>query len=158
MALNCNMEEKHSKSRRVCAGLFVLYAAGMLWLLLFQRQPSNLEYWEFVNTSYNLSPFQTLRQMARLLHHETFATFAMVNLVGNVLLFVPLGMLPIFWKPQRKFWIFFLTVTALILAVETLQLFTTLGAADIDDLIFNVLGACMGFGIWKLLASRLKTE
>lgn len=152
------MEEKNSKSRRVCAGLLILYAAVMLWLLFFQRKLTTLDYWTYVKGSYNLHPFQTLRQMMSLLHHETFARFALVNLVGNIVMFLPLGLLPGVWPKQRKFWVFFLTVTAMILAVEALQLFTTLGTADIDDLICNVLGASFGFGIWKLAWGRQKTE
>ncbi len=152
------MEEKNSKSRRVCAGLLILYAAVMLWLLFFQRKLTTLDYWTYVKGSYNLHPFQTLRQMMSLLHHETFARFALVNLVGNIVMFLPLGLLPGVWPKQRKFRVFFLTVTAMILAVEALQLFTTLGTADIDDLICNVLGASLGFGIWKLTWGRQKTE
>ena len=37
-----------------------------------------------------------------------------------------------------------------ITAVELAQLFTLLGSCDIDDLILNVLGAALGYGIHKL--------
>ena len=37
----------------------------------------------------------------------------------------------------------------LILCVELLQLATMLGSCDIDDLILNVIGASLGFFLWK---------
>ena len=41
-------------------------------------------------------------------------------------------------------------VLLLILAVEILQLVTLLGSCDIDDLLLNILGAAMGYVLWKL--------
>ena len=51
---------------------------------------------------------------------------------------------------RRKFKNFALTVCLSIAAVEAVQLFTMLGRFDIDDLIFNLAGATIGFGIWKM--------
>ena len=137
--------------------LLALYTAVMLWLLLFRRQPTNLDYWTYVQSSYNLRPFQTLRQMVQLLHHETLARFALMNLAGNVVLFLTLGLLPVIWKPQRRFFVYVLTVSLVVLTIELLQLFTTLGSADIDDWITNTFGACLGFFGWKLLDRRHPT-
>ena len=41
------------------------------------------------------------------------------------------------------------TVTLLIAVVETTQLFTLLGSCDVDDLILNLLGAALGYGIYN---------
>lgn len=137
--------EKHNNARRVCAGLFVAYVLVMVYLLFLQREPSNTQ-------AYNLIPFQTIRQMVRLLDSRpALAQFAFVNLVGNVVMFVPLGLLPVIWKKQQKFGWYVLTVAVTILLVEVVQLFTTLGSADIDDWIFNMIGALMGFGIWRTI-------
>ena len=35
-------------------------------------------------------------------------------------------------------------------AVELLQLWTRRGALDVDDLILNVPGACLGWTAWRL--------
>ena len=77
------------------------------------------------------------------------ARFAFVNLAGNVVMFVPLGLLPAIWQKQRSFGWYALTAAVTILLVEVIQLLTTLGSADVDDWIFNMLGAGIGFGIWK---------
>lgn len=45
-------------------------------------------------------------------------------------------------------------VTALVLVIEIIQFITFLGSADIDDLILNVLGAAIGYGIVRLKVVR----
>ena len=87
--------EKHNAVRRICAGLFLAYLGMMVYLLFLQRTPSELP-------GYNLVPFRTIRQMVFLMEHDQrFARFAFVNLFGNVLMFVPLGLLPVIWKKQQ---------------------------------------------------------
>lgn len=67
------------------------------------------------------------------------------NSILNVLLFVPLGvMLPVLWRPYRKPQKTILFGFGMSLAIEVLQIFT-LRATDVNDLITNVLGTCLGF-------------
>ncbi len=66
-------------------------------------------------------------------------------------MFVPLGLfLPYFREKYRKLRSFLPAVILLIICVEVIQLFTLLGACDVDDLIFNVLGAFLGFLIYSI--------
>ena len=44
----------------------------------------------------------------------------------------------------------------MVLSVEIIQLFTTLGMFDIDDVIFNVAGAALGFCLSKRIESAVK--
>lgn len=142
---------KPPTARRICAGLFGLYALWMLYLLFFQRRPSPLPYLDYLRDSYNLIPLRTIRaQLAQIEAGGNLGRFALRNLGGNVGLFVPLGIfLPCLWQRQRRFWPFFATVCGVIVLVELLQLFTTLGSLDIDDLILNVCGACTGFWLGR---------
>lgn len=141
---------QQNKARRICAGLFLLYGLVMVYLLFLQRTPSWGQYWDVVSQSYNLRPFQTVLEMLSLLHSRpALAWFAAINLIGNIVMFVPLGLLPAIWQRQQKFGWYVGTVAVAILLIELLQLFTTLGSADIDDWLFNMLGALTGFGIWK---------
>jgi glycopeptide antibiotics resistance protein len=48
---------------------------------------------------------------------------------------------------MRKFMFFFLTTSAVILLVETIQLLTRVGSYDIDDYILNILGASLTFAL-----------
>lgn len=144
--------ERKTAARRVCAGLFGLYALVMIYLLFLQRQPAPVPYLEYLRGSYNLVPFRTIReQLLQLRGRPVLARFALRNLSGNVVLFVPLGLLlPMLWRRQRQFGMFLATVCGSIALVELLQLFTTLGSLDVDDLILNVLGAGLGYGLWRL--------
>ena len=137
--------ENHNVARRVCAGLFLAYLGMMVYLLFLQRTPSELP-------GYNLVPFRTIRQMVFLMeHNRQYARFAFVNLFGNILMFVPLGLLPMIWKKQKKFGWYVLTVGILIFLVEWMQHWTALGTADVDDWLCNMLGAGLGFLIWKII-------
>lgn len=135
---------------------FVIYGLLMFYLLFWQRirYVVNLPYAEQLEANLNLVPFRSIRLFLRLLtpqYTESYRYIAIVNLLGNVFLFMPLGLfLPCLWQKFRIFWKFALCVTVIIIAVELIQLFLLLGSCDIDDLILNILGASLGFGIWKI--------
>ena len=134
--------ERETKARRICAGLLLIYGAIMVYLLFLQREPSEIR-------AYNWILLDTIRQQLRLLEGGAFVRFAFVNLVGNVVMFVPLGLLPAVWQRQRKFGWYFLTIAVVILLVEAVQFLTRLGAADVDDWLLNMLGAVIGFEMWR---------
>jgi len=130
----------------------------MLWLLFFQRTPyagPRAEYW---CTHINLIPFATLDRLVYLIRQgfsPELTRFALGNIGGNVVLFMPPGLLlPSLWRAQRRFWVFLLTMVLAVSAVELLQWYTTLGSLDVDDLILNLLGAGLGFGLWKWMTRR----
>ncbi len=142
------------KQNRIWTVLFGLYCALMLWLL-FDR-PGYVEgipYWEQVESNLNLVPFRTLRLFAELLsdHRPHLVRAAVINLFGNVIMFVPLGfLLPLTFRRLTTLWKALLTTVFLITAVELLQLFTLVGSCDIDDLILNLFGAAIGYGLFRL--------
>ena len=66
-------------------------------------------------------------------------------------MFVPLGVLvPVIWRKFSKFAVHIFVMAGIILAIELLQLVMGLGTCDIDDLILNLLGTTIGFGVFKL--------
>ena len=134
--------ERNNKARRICAGLFLVYGLVMVYLLFLQRTPSDY-------AVYNYIPLHTIRQQLRLLEGGAFVRFAFINLVGNVVMFIPMGLLPGIWEKQRKFGWYVLTVALVIALIEALQLLTRLGSADIDDWLLNMLGAVVGFEFWR---------
>ncbi len=143
--------DKGKRRRKITvSAAFLCYLAFMLYLLFFQRmgKDSPYTYWERVEMSVNLLPFHTIGLFWDNLSSDRsyIVRDAFKNLAGNIVLFVPIGLfLPYFWEKQRKFLWFLLTVLLSICLVEVLQLFTLLGSLDVDDLIFNVSGACLGF-------------
>ena len=159
------MEDKRSVITVVGKVLFCVYCLMMLWLLFGQRIGSaSGSYAEQLQSSVNFVPFRTIQwflTVGEKTSDQYLLQHAFVNLTGNVLLFIPLGIfLPGLWKGLRSFWKLLLCLTGLILSVEMLQLLTLLGSCDIDDLILNLFGAMVGYGLWKLgrlvcLAERL---
>ena len=137
--------------RKLHTGLFMIYGALMLWLV-FDRPGYNpgIPYWEQVTQQLNLIPFQTLWLFAGLLDspHPEYVRAAIINLVGNIVMFIPLGFLLPRVFPKCASLLRVLMITAVIITVvEILQLFTLVGSCDIDDLILNILGSGLGFGI-----------
>ena len=67
-------------------------------------------------------------------------------------MFLPLGFLLPFINPQLKRYINILGITAaLSLSIEILQYITKTGISSIDDLLLNIIGASLGFLIYKIL-------
>ena len=138
-------------NRKMNTALFLAYCALMLWLL-FDRPgyDPGIPYWEQAATHLNLIPFRTLRLFTQLLNSSRpeLVRAAVTNLGGNIIMFIPLGfLLPRVFLRLSSLPRVLITTAAIITLVEILQLFTLVGSCDIDDLILNVLGATIGFGL-----------
>ena len=78
-----------------------------------------------------------------------------IDTILNVILFVPLGFfLPLLYKKYHNIKAIALTGLLLSLAVEFVQMFDW-GSSDINDLMTNTAGACVGFWIYFLLSKIL---
>ena len=102
----------------------------------------------------NLVPFRTLAiYLANL-----GSWFWMRNLLGNLGLLLPLGLLgPIALPALDRWWRVVLVALLISTAVELLQLAVPDRSADIDDVIVNVSGALLGYAILnvtRLIAPR----
>lgn len=111
-----------------------------------------------VERSVNLVPFKTVMQFfsaedARF-SQEVWNIKRIINLFGNVFLFVPLGfLLPIAYKKAEKFSVMFLAGSAYVLFIEITQYFIY-RATDIDDYILNMSGIVMGFLLYKTVCKK----
>jgi glycopeptide antibiotics resistance protein len=134
---------KHEKiriSERILHLLMFLYLIGLLILLFFR--PENQTY-----GTVNLVPFDTIRMY--LSGHFTYI-IPVYNLGANIALFIPFGLYYqyIARKPQLKQ--LFAISTLIVSIIEGLQFFTKRGSLDIDDVILNVLGVCIGYFLYPL--------
>lgn len=138
------------EKRPVWNFLFGLYCAFMLWLL-FHRPGYEAGIPYLLQLKINLVPLRTIRQFWHLLLGSHYQRHAFKNLLGNFLLFIPLGfLLPLNFTGLKGFWRTLLASLLLIIAVELVQLFTLVGCCDIDDLILNLPGAALGYGLYAL--------
>ena len=67
------------------------------------------------------------------------------HVAGNILWFVPLGVMLRRWVPGRRWYHALLMGLGLSLVVETLQFLLGTGMPDIDDVLLNILGAVLGY-------------
>jgi len=134
---------------------FGAYIALMLWLLFGQRWNlgGSENYSQRLMENLNLVPFRTIGEYMRvLLSGQThLRSHAMINLAGNVVMFVPLGFfLPLVAKSCRTYWKHLLWVLLILLCIEVLQLVTLLGSCDVDDFLLNIPGTAIGYGLFSL--------
>ena len=139
--------------RRFWWAVFLLYCAVMLWLLYGQRMGA------LADASINLRPFETICRFLWVLRYSNqhgMITHAVINLVGNVVMFVPLGLLlPTIWRRMRHFWACFVFAGGVILLVELTQFITRLGACDVDDLLLNMVGILCGYVLWRIFCGKM---
>lgn len=134
--------------------LFVLYVsfiAGMLLMPVSRGIALNDGgYYIYVrlplpgDRSLNLVPFYTIRQQLEYsLRGSSLYPGAFMNLIANLLIFIPLPLFMYSKNRKIKGVQCLLICLAAILAVECIQYFIG-RAADVDDVILNILGAAAG--------------
>lgn len=78
-----------------------------------------------------------------------------LNVIGNTAMFIPGGIiLPIVYKRLDTFLKVLVAGTAISLCIEILQLPFSVRSSDIDDLLQNMLGVIVGYGIYALARGR----
>ena len=134
---------------------FILYILLLSTLTLFddyfRRGNLSIAPWnkellkEYLNTSFNIIPFKTINMyFARFFEGYFGAKIFMYNIIGNIVALMPFAFfLPLIFKRQNKFKIFFITMIIVVALIEGIQFLTLSGSCDIDDFILNVGGACL---------------
>ena len=141
---------------------FLVYMGLMLWLLFGRSRgwTPGLSYEEMLWQNVNFTPLLTIRNYLKVILHRTndsVYVHCLINLVGNVVLFIPAGwLLPAIWKSHRNFFQFTATCLAAVLLIELTQLLTLLGSFDVDDVILNMSGLLMGFLAYTLTHMKRK--
>lgn len=101
---------------------------------------------------YNLIPFREIQRYLRY-RRQIGNMHVFLNLAGNVIGFLPFGaLLPAMRKTKISFWKVTLLSFELSLFIEVLQLMLRAGSCDVDDVILNTLGGCIGYGLHKAAA------
>nr|MBP3598710.1 VanZ family protein [Eubacterium sp.] len=84
------------------------------------------------------------------------------NLFINILLFVPFGFLvPFLWEKGKTFWCAYAAGGIVSILIECLQFVFKRGIVEFDDVLNNVVGTMIGYGVYRLFAwviSRIKKE
>lgn len=154
------MKKSKAKRQPLVRFLFLIYALLMLWLLFGRASgwADGLPYQEALAQRINFTPLKTIRNYWYVIQHGTsqgLRNHCIINLVGNVVLFIPIGfLLPRIWPKLRNFFLFLLICTASILLVESVQLFALLGSFDVDDVILNLAGMLLGYLLCLIIRKK----
>lgn len=135
--------------------VFSLYIAFLFKLLIMSRF-SGFDLSNRVRT-FNLVPFHSIELYARS-STGSFKAFAISNVLGNIIAFVPLGVAFMVFRSKKSvikstFQIFLISVLA-----EVVQWFLAIGVFDIDDIILNTTGGLLGVLTYKIMYLILKDE
>lgn len=91
------------------------------------------------------------------MHSETGMRNSLRNLIGNILVFMPLGFfIPLLFEKFNNLKKVLKVGCLSSLAIELSQLFVGSNVCDIDDVIYNTLGALAGFICYKTFETIIK--
>jgi glycopeptide antibiotics resistance protein len=155
--------QPRSSRRELLLLTFVVYLLGLATVTLAPAHASNARRAQLhseptagIELQPNLASLTCSSESRASVSHNR--AFCMDNAAGNVLLFLPLGfVLPLVFKRLRT-WQAVLIAIALSSSIELAQYFTRAWgsnrSADVNDVILNVLGACLGLALVSLLRWR----
>ena len=138
-------------ARPILWTVFIIYCYILVYVLFLSRGTRDgFTFVEYMRRFTNFIPFKTIIEYVQR-YIDGYRNLSVLNLLGNLALFVPMGMaLPCLFKKLNRFWKVVLWVLGMVVVVEIAQGFLRVGSIDIDDVIFNVGGAMIGYGIIKI--------
>lgn len=125
------------KTRGLTIVLFYIYEIRVVWMTLAKREPRVME------RVFEPRLFWAFREWAA---GNSNGKEESIQYIANVLFFIPYG----FLFPQKKLKSVLLISLLTSVFIEVAQYICNLGWCEIDDVISNILGAVIGFGIYRL--------
>jgi len=141
--------------------LFVLYILFLLKVIVFKYPIEQLQ--DIANgwqseivaeglLTANYTPFQTIGLYIK--YYDMPGIHGFANLYGNILVFIPFGLLLAYNHPSsRNMWVLLLNSFLFVGGIEVFQLVSSFGVFDVDDIILNCTGALLGGLLYKFCAS-----
>lgn len=137
-------------------GVFVFYVA-LLILILFRTR--------HLERSINLIPLRGIISFLSgndLVSNKDSAvvlrTFAISNLIGNIVIFIPLGVYITLFSKNKGVWKNTLIIIIISTLAEIIQVVFRFGIGDIDDIILNGIGGLVGILIYRWLLLMCKDD
>lgn len=149
----------NGKYRAIIVICLLVYIVALLWLTFFEVGTTDRNVY-FSSREMHLIPFENTYQSVKLAiynefepphkAHYRYITFR--NIFGNILLYVPWGILSQLIFPKLGT-LKYLVATAFLISfsAEAAQYSLVLGIFDIDDIIFNITGAITGYFLLRFL-------
>lgn len=157
---------KNNRVKFLIKLIFIVYLAGLIMLTLLP-DGSNITY----ETTFNLAPITSIDNFFYDIMKNGFINWEFLetkptdvteiilytftdsfkNLIGNIILFIPLGLLyPLCRKKKVGIIEGIIVILGSTCTIELLQyFFLTSRRADIDDIILNFIGGIIGYIIYR---------
>ena len=115
--------------------IFIIYVLCLFYAVTFQ------------DVGWSSSNFIPFKEMFR---YSLGSNLFIKNVWCNIIMFVPYGFFVSYYLDLKKPWSVFFLILLVSASIETTQLL--IGRVfDIDDIILNLIGGMLGFGIYKLI-------
>lgn len=135
--------------------VFITYIIAALYFMLFSEAMGRTIHSDTYR--YNLVLFNEINRYVSNI--DTIGIGSVVlNLVGNVVCFIPFGIiLPLTSDKVRKWYKVTLLMVLFSFFVEVLQLVFRIGSFDVDDIFLNVWGAVIGYIIYYCFERKIRS-
>ena len=129
------------KRRELLCGLFLFYILALVQITAIRDGAHLLDWWTLPHgwQTVQLLPLVTTLQES---HNGLWAII--YPIVGNMVWFLPLGLLLAVLRPASRLGKVALVSLLLSLGIEVLQWLLLSGVSDVDDVLFNLAGGCIG--------------
>lgn len=151
--------QKEIIKRRMLGLIFIIYIILLFTLLFLSSEYRHIDQnvpLEFNENKINIIPFKEISRFLSSGHLRNI----LVNVVGNLIAFSPMGFfIPMLFSNKIKnLKQFTLLMILIVLILELAQFVVNVGAADIDDVILNTLGAVIVYALMKtkIIGNMLK--
>ena len=138
--------KKRKQVRTLGKILFAVYIIFLLYFLIFSDWYGRSGVMD--DYHYNLTPFREMKRFWE--YREKLGVWSAINLVGNVLIFIPFGFFEPLASRSRNFFGTVLDGFLVSLLVEMFQLISKVGRFDIDDLLLNTFGVIIGYLVFLM--------
>lgn len=144
-----NQLDNFNVYREIIINIFFVYILGVIYVTL---RPFHFIIPLVIGKSFtfDFNLFYNLKNMV-----DSYVGYQLLYSLGNILMLVPFGLLvPILFKSARYFYKMILFGFACSLTIELTQtFFTTTRSGTVDDLVFNTMGAAIGYVLFLIAQS-----
>lgn len=132
------------KKQKTTKILFIIYIIILVWIILFKL-------------SFNFSDIGRLRSVNLIpFKYDIETTFQLKEVIDNILIFIPMGVLLKMLKFDNKRTILFGFLTSF--SFEIMQYMFQIGVSDITDIITNTTGTIIGMLFYIILCKIFKNR
>lgn len=125
--------------------LLLVYIALLMYIVLFAEFMGRTE--GYATYQYNFTPFSEIKRfMPYIGMTNRLGLYAFLNIFGNVIIFIPLGVLAPSITNNKLNMISTVALSlCLSVLIEVTQLICRIGTCDVDDCILNTIGGLIGY-------------